>query len=173
MPSFSDMCNISFTPRQWLQYYRNIWVRNAMGSMTDVMHDNIAIAANPDAVTGDMIPDGKGAARPMTFKERAESRKENVVRSNGIIAAVDALMALDDDALAAAMANGSDFLKAATAPESTESNLVSYTVLVGQQVTTDDQVLHTENTTLVLDPEADQTKAWVSANLIALTTASV
>jgi hypothetical protein len=175
MPSFDALCTVNYTPKQWLQYYRNIWVRNLMASMTDIAHDSAILAAEPDAVTEgrqDLVPDGKGSAVQKTMAQRLEERKANARRANQIIAAVDSLAGMTDDELTAAIASDSDMLKAIVAPAK-EPTLVSFTVQAGKSVTTDDEVVHAEGTTVDLDPDADQTKGWVTDGSIAPTQAGV
>lgn len=179
MPSFDAMANTNYSPKQWLQYYRNIWVRNRMGSMCDVMHDG---ARDPQGITGDNVQDDLGRVQvddhnnpvKKTYGQRLEERKEQVKRANGIIEAIDKLMALDDADLEKMMASDSEFLAAIEQPKPVEEakpSLASFTVCPGKQVVTADAVTHAENTTVDLDPEDQVTKQWVADGLITPTRA--
>lgn len=189
MPSFDAMTTTSYTPKQWLQYYRNIWVRNEIGSLTDVMHDSLA---DGSAQTGDMLTHANGQPvidesdpknpKPvmMTYAHRMEQRKANARRAAGIVVAIDALLALSDEALAAAMLADSDFLKEVEVKNGVEQaapadkpSLVSFTVQKGMTMKTEDGVVHNEGETVDLDPEADQTKQFVTNGVVAPTTANV
>lgn len=176
MPSFDALTHKNYSPREWLQYYRNIWTRNLMGSMTDVQHDGMLLAADPEALTDgsgqNLIPDGKGGARAKTIAERIEERKANANRAIGIITSIDALMAKTDEELAAAILPNSDMLKPIEVPVETDAKLASFTVLPGKTVTMPDGE-KAEGTLIDLDPESETAKAWLSEGLIAPTTASV
>lgn len=165
MPSFDALCNTNYSAKQWLQYYRNIWTRNLMGSMCDVQHDSAILAKDPNAESTEMVADGKGGARPKTFAERVEERKANAERALGIIAAIDQLVALSDTDLAAAMTSGSDFLK--PAEQGVKSPLVSYTVQPGKTVTTDAGEMK-EGATVMLDPTDQTTIDMLGEGLIKL-----
>lgn len=179
MPTFDVLTKVLFTPKQWLNYYRNIWQRNMMGSMVDVMHDGGKPAGDStiDNVTDDVgravVDEKTGEIVKKTFGERLEERKSNVKRCAGVIAAIDKLLALSEDELIKHMASDGDFLKAiepaAPAAAATE---VSFTVAPGKSLAIGDKT-YTENTTVDLDPEAEETKAWLSAGLIAPTTAGI
>lgn len=174
MPSFDAMCNTSYEPKQWLQYYRNIWSRNLMGSMTDVQHDSAIVAVNPAALTDgqqDLVPDGKGGARQRTLAERANLRRENAERALGIIASIDQLMALSDADLKAAMTTGSAFLTP-TIPAAAAPVLASFTVQPGKTLTNNEGTF-AEGATVDLDPTDAATQGWVTDGTIAPTTVAV
>jgi hypothetical protein len=162
MPSFDALCTKVYSLREWLTYYLNIWQRNLMASMTDAMHDSLVLAADAGALTEgqqDLVPDGKGGARQKTMAERLEQRKAQAQRANSIIAAVNALLALSDDDLAAKAATDSDFLKA-VAPQ-VESPLTSYIVADGKTITVSGTD-YAAGATVSLDPTDQQTIDWLA-----------
>lgn len=195
MPSFDAMATINYTLRQWLTYYKNIWMRNLAASITDVAVDSAAVAVDPKAITpslqenmvrdpfGNVVVEGNPKdPQPIfkTYAERLEERKAQAQLANRIIAGIDTLLSKTDDELTALAASDSDFLKAVTgeaapaeaaAPAAADAKLVSFTVTAGHSVKTDDEVVHAENTTVDLDPEAEQTKQLVTDGAIVPTTA--
>lgn len=81
----------SYSPKEWLQYYRNVWGRNLIARTVDVKCDQVLKATDPDAMveetgTGNIIP----------VKERLEIRKMDVQDALNIVEGIDALIAIDD-----------------------------------------------------------------------------
>lgn len=99
MPSNEIMCREQFTAREWLQYYKNIWTRNAISRAVDVKTDEIIKATNPEElVDNPMNPHGQPHLPiQIPVKERVEYRKLLVKDALDIIAGVDALLEIPED----------------------------------------------------------------------------
>ena len=95
----------NLTVRQWLQYYKNVWMRNLSARVIDVETDTTLKSVNPEEQV--QAEDG----RAVTVKERLEMRKIVVQDAVDLIAGIDSLLALTDEDLAKKY--GTDALKVA------------------------------------------------------------
>lgn len=105
MPSMDALTKKAYAVKEWLMYYKNVWTRNLAARLIDVANDTTLKAKNPDEEvtlpTGHMAP----------VKQRLEERKLLVQDAVDLLASVEALLALDDDVLAATY--GEEALKVA------------------------------------------------------------
>lgn len=99
--SVDAMCTKVYTTREWVTYYKNIWVRNLAARIIDVKTDEILKAKNPDMATEDIVQTPQGP-RAKLVKERLEERKLSVQDAVDILAGIEAVLALSDDEIAAA-----------------------------------------------------------------------
>ena len=81
-----------YTPKMWLTYYRNVWIRNTVARSIDVVTDQKLKKEDPEqmveeAGTGQIIP----------VKQRLEARKIAVQDGLNIIAGIDRLLTLPAD----------------------------------------------------------------------------
>jgi len=91
MPDISSLAANTYTKRQWLNYYKNVWTRNLMARCIDVQTDTTLKAKNPE----EMVQTDDQRAVPV--KERLEVRKMLVQDALDLIAGIDALLAIEDD----------------------------------------------------------------------------
>jgi len=182
MPSMDAMLTQEYSPRQWLNFYKNVWTRNLIACMTDVTADRLLLAIEPLAETKEVLTNESGhpiigengKRQHKTIAERLEERKGAVQNSLDILASLNSLIALSDEDLVKTWSD--EALAPVVAPVANAvdtSKLVSFTVADAQTLTTDDKVDHAAGTTVDLDPEAQQTKDWVAAGVIAPTTAGI
>lgn len=179
MPSMDAMLTIEYTPRQWLTFYKNVWTRNLMACITDVQADRLLKAANPLAETPDLLTNENGhpligengKPKRKLVAQRLEERKNGVQNSLDILASLDSLLALSEDDLAKTWADEALKPEAVPAAKVDDTKLVSFTVADGKTLTTDDKIDHAAGTTVDLDPDAQATKDWVTAGVIAPTRA--
>ena len=81
-----------YTPKMWLTYYRNVWIRNTVARSIDVVTDQKLKKEDPEqmveeAGTGQIIP----------VKQRLENRKIAVQDGLDILAGIEKLLALSDE----------------------------------------------------------------------------
>ena len=95
MPSFDTLTKQQYTAQEWMQYYKNIWVRNLVARTIDVKNDQKLKAKNPDELV--MGEDGN----PLPVKVRLENRKIVVQDALDLIATIDELLAISGDTFAA------------------------------------------------------------------------
>jgi hypothetical protein len=86
MPDISSLCANTYTKKQWLNYYKNVWTRNLMARAIDVQTDATLKAKNPEEIvqTDDQ--------RQVPVKERLEIRKMLVQDALDLIVGIDALL---------------------------------------------------------------------------------
>lgn len=96
MPAMSALVKETFTRREWLNYYLNIWGRNITARLIDVKSDEILKAVNPET----MVELEQGQPE-VAVKVRLEIRKQSVKDARAIIEATQALLAKNDEELAA------------------------------------------------------------------------
>ena len=114
MPSMEAMIKNAYSVQDFLNYYRNIWVRNLAARLIDVETDVVAKGINPEEI----VQEGN---EEMPVKIRLERRKIYVKDAMGIIAAMDSLIALKEGVMAktsdAALAVATDMLPTSPTPE--------------------------------------------------------
>lgn len=104
MPTMSALVRETFTRREWLNYYLNIWQRNIAARIIDTESDRIAKEINPEAMVE------LNANQPeVAVKVRYEIRKQAVKDARGIIEATQSLLTKTDEELA--LLDGDDALK--------------------------------------------------------------
>lgn len=175
MPSMDAMLKTLYSPADWLTFYKNAWTRNLIACSTDVMSDTMALAANADAETsenvvnevGQTMLNEHGLPKKKLVRDRLEERKRTVQNAVDILAAIDALIALSPDDLAKQWSP--EALAPVAAPETAP---VSFTVQKGMQVLHGDKT-YAEDTTVDLNPDAQETKDLIAKGIIAPTTANV
>lgn len=91
MPAFDQLTKEIYTPKQWLNYYRNIWHRNTVARTIDVLTDTELKKKNPD----ENVQCEDGQVRPV--KQRLELRKEAVQDGLNLVKTIDAMIAVADD----------------------------------------------------------------------------
>lgn len=94
MESFETLATVSYSPKQFLQYYINLWVRNVIARSIDVLCDE----KTKEIEGKDFMVELDG--RPMTIGDRVETRKVLVQEAQDIVDAARELMALSDEDLA-------------------------------------------------------------------------
>lgn len=95
LPTMDTLTKVTYTMRDWLMYYKNIWTRNATARLIDVQCDIATKAKNPEElVDGD---DG----RPIQVKVRLEMRKMALEQALELIGNIDATLSLNDEQLTA------------------------------------------------------------------------
>lgn len=93
MESFEVLATKTFTDKDFLQYYQNMWMRNTIARLIDVQTDLTRKETNPD----EMVElDGK----LMKIGERLEHRKILVQEAMDIFNAAKVLSSLPDEELA-------------------------------------------------------------------------
>ena len=90
MPSYDALASKKYSPREWLNYYRNIWVRNNVARTIDVMTDVALKAQDPEQ----MVNCEDEGVRPV--KARLEIRKKAVQDGLGLVKAIDELLAIPE-----------------------------------------------------------------------------
>ena len=91
MPSAVELAKLKFTPKEWLTYYRNVWLRNAVARTIDVKNDEMAKAKDPEQIVSH---DSNGD--PVPVKERVETRKILVQDALDIVRVIDELLKTED-----------------------------------------------------------------------------
>lgn len=92
MPSTDALLKANFTDVQWLQYYKNVWTRNAVARAIDVQNDRNILAVKPDAEV--IEEDHMGVQRGTTIKQRLEYRKLALKDALDIVKAIETLSAI-------------------------------------------------------------------------------
>jgi hypothetical protein len=87
MPTNDGLTTKIYTAKEWLTYYRNIWVRNLVARTIDVENDAKLKASDPTF----MVQNDDG--RPVMVKERLEHRKIIVQDALDLVASIDACLA--------------------------------------------------------------------------------
>ena len=77
----------NYSAKQWLQYYRNVWLRNTIARTIDVNTDQKLKKDDPKA----MVIDAE-TGRPIPVAERLENRKIAVQDGLDIIEGIDRLL---------------------------------------------------------------------------------
>lgn len=93
MPHLEVMAKGNLEKKDWLRYYKNVWVRNLTARLIDVETDKVMKAADPEQVV--LLDDGQS----VPVKVRLEHRKIMVQDAVDLIAGIDLLMALSDEEL--------------------------------------------------------------------------
>lgn len=107
MPSMDALTQKLYTAKEWLTYYRNIWLRNTLARAVDVQVD----IKNKETDPEQDVPLASGEIGPV--KVRLEERKLAVRDARAFVEALDILLAttesdpemnsvIGDDALAVA-----------------------------------------------------------------------
>jgi hypothetical protein len=96
MPHLETLIKGSYNIREWLHYYKNIWVRNLTARLIDVETDKVLKQQDPEQ----LVPSHDG--REMVVKERLEYRKMLVQDAVDLIAGIELLIAKSDDELKSA-----------------------------------------------------------------------
>ena len=94
MPAMSALVKETFTRREWLNYYLNIWGRNITARLIDVQSDEALKAVNPET----MVELEQGQPE-VAVKVRLEIRKQSVKDARAIIEATQALLTKTDEEL--------------------------------------------------------------------------
>lgn len=95
MPEVNAMVLNNYSKREWLQYYKNVWVRNCMARAIDVQTDIILKEKNPESTV--QLED----ERPAPVKVRLEMRKIALQDGLNLVAGIDTLMAKSEEELEA------------------------------------------------------------------------
>lgn len=82
------------TTKEWLRYYRNIWVRNAVARAIDVQNDENAYAIKPDAFV--IEEDAMGQQHNVPILKRLEMRKLGVQDALDVVKACDVMLAVPE-----------------------------------------------------------------------------
>lgn len=88
LPASAELAQRDFTPQQWLQYYKNIWTRNAVARTIDVKVDEAIKAVNPE----EPVDSDTERGQVITVKERLEHRKILVQDALDLCEAIEKLM---------------------------------------------------------------------------------
>jgi len=116
LPDVKDMVKNGYTKSHWLQYYKNLWTRNAVAMAIDVQGDKVRKAEDPEMSVEDNN-------QSMPVKIRLENRKIKLQDYLDVITAIDTLMAIEESELDAkvfskeALAVDEDMLPKAEEPE--------------------------------------------------------
>ncbi len=90
MPVVDGLCKTTYTAKEWLNYYWNVWNRNLVARTIDVQTDTALKAINPEELV--QADDG----RQITVKERLELRKILVQDALNLLAGIKILMDIPD-----------------------------------------------------------------------------
>ena len=90
MPNMEFMVKANLTPRECLQYYKNVWTRNVVARTIDVACDQALKTKDPE----ELVANDDG--RQIPVKERLEHRKIIVQDALDLIAAIDVLLAIPE-----------------------------------------------------------------------------
>ena len=82
-----------YSPKEWLTYYKNIWVKNVVARTIDVDTDKVLKATDPEQ----MVPDNE-TGKLIPVKERLETRKIAIQDALDLIAGIDRLLAFYKEA---------------------------------------------------------------------------
>lgn len=85
LPVLELMATKEYTPKEWLNFYKNLWTRNLVARTIDVQSDTLLKAQNAEEIV--MTDDG----RQVKVGERLELRKIYVRDALSLIKAIDAL----------------------------------------------------------------------------------
>lgn len=88
LPTSAELAQRDFTPQQWLQYYKNVWTRNAVARTIDVKVDEAIKAINPE----EPVDSDTQRGEVITVKERLEHRKILVQDALDLCDAIEKLM---------------------------------------------------------------------------------
>lgn len=91
MPPIKELVETNMTPKHWITYYINIWLRNAIASSIDVIGDKKLKAEDPEQMV-----DGGPQVGMIPVKVRLEERKLKVQDALDILAAAKELLAIPD-----------------------------------------------------------------------------
>jgi len=91
MPDNGSLCKNTYTKKEWLNYYKNVWTRNLVARCIDVETDKALKAINPEEAVLDETN------REITVKQRLEIRKILVQDAIDLIAGIDKLLAIEDE----------------------------------------------------------------------------
>lgn len=167
MPFLQLLVGAKYGPREWLTYYRNIWARNLTARLIDRQSDETAKKNNPD------MPVQSDDGREIPVKQRLEHRKILVQDALNLIAAIDALLALDDAALAATYSEESlkvapDMIPATPSPvvAPANTNLAKYKVLNESGIALADGSVGAKDSIVELDPSNPDTIRFVEGGFI-------
>ncbi len=93
VPSIEQLIGRKVTSKEWLNYYRNVWLRNAVARAVDVKCDSILAAKNPeDMVMEYEVETGAPTGEKIPVKVRLETRKLLVQDALDVVESVDALL---------------------------------------------------------------------------------
>jgi len=90
MPDVKDMATSDYSPRNWLQYYKNIWTRNAVARTIDVQTDAILKAVDPEQVV--LTDEGQ----PVPVKQRLEQRKIILQDALNLLEGIESIVAVEE-----------------------------------------------------------------------------
>ena len=85
----------SLTDKEWLIYYRNVWMRNVVARTIDVDCDTVLKANNPDEMVQNDNPNDFNK-QFMPVAERLERRKIALADGIKLIASIDRLLAIEN-----------------------------------------------------------------------------
>lgn len=88
LPTAAELAKRDYTPQEWLQYYKNIWTRNAVARTIDVKVDEAIKATNPE----ELVDSDTERGQAVTVKERLEHRKILVQDALDLCEAIEKLM---------------------------------------------------------------------------------
>lgn len=96
LPSVKEMVQNGYTTKHWLQYFINVWNRQAAACAIDIKCDQIRKAINPEMEVEDQ-------QQIIPVKQRLENRKLKLQDYLDIIAGAKELMAIPDDQIEEAL----------------------------------------------------------------------
>lgn len=166
MQDTEQMIKNAYSVRDFLNYYKNSWTRNMTARLIDVQNDTIAKSIDPDMQV--QAEDG----REVAVKVRLEHRKIVVQDALNLIAAINALLALDDAGLAASYSK--DALKIAAdmiqkpVETAVAAPLVKYKVVNDTGFSHPNHPVAVKDSIVELDPKAEATIAGIASGAIIL-----
>lgn len=135
-----------FTKRDWLNHYKNVWMRNSVARTIDLELDKMNAAIDPNiVVTMD------GSRETVKVIRRAEMRKMALTDCLELLKAIDILLALSDEELDARWSEEAIKLN----PELTPRKYV-VKAEAGVKLPTGQQF--PKDTVLTINPEEDELK---------------
>lgn len=96
MVPIEDLINSNTTPRQWIQYYKNIWTRNIIAKVIDIQGDIARKAKDPE----DQVEHDEMRGAFMAVKERLEMRKAKLLDWKEILDNAEKLLKMSDEEIA-------------------------------------------------------------------------
>ncbi len=93
-PSVDDLTAKSYSTKEWLTYYLNVWSRNLVARAIDVEHDKRAKLINPEEIVLESSPDGR--LEKITVKERLENRKIMVSDALNLVKSIEGMLSYLD-----------------------------------------------------------------------------
>lgn len=93
MPNPMTMCETLITPRQWVTFYKNLWMRNLIARTIDMQTAAAEVAQDKDQPVQD-----DETRQAISAADRLERRKMKVSVAVEVIASIDAMLAIIDDA---------------------------------------------------------------------------